>query len=66
MFVDQDQVADGKTAAILCSGVIKSYLINYARPLIYTTFMSFPSLLSIKVTYDWLQQGKTNQVSIER
>ncbi|RVX68893.1 hypothetical protein B0A52_07548 [Exophiala mesophila] len=50
-------------AAVLCSPVIKSYLINYARPLIYTTFMSFPSLLSIKVAYDWLQQGKTNQLA---
>ncbi|KEF52001.1 uncharacterized protein A1O9_11991 [Exophiala aquamarina CBS 119918] len=47
-------------AIILCSDVIRSYLINYARPLIYTTFMSYPSLVGIKNAYVWLQTGKTN------
>lgn len=50
-------------AIILCSGVIRSYLINYARPLIYTTFMSYPSLVGISNAYAWLQAGKTEPVS---
>lgn len=50
-------------AIILCSDVIRSYLINYARPLIYTTFMSYPSLVGIANAYSWLQAGKTNKVS---
>ncbi|KIW30111.1 uncharacterized protein PV07_05885 [Cladophialophora immunda] len=47
-------------AIILCSPVIRLFLINYARPLIYTTFMSYPSLLAIKTAYDWLKMGKAN------
>lgn len=50
-------------AIILSSNIIKQYLINYARPLIYTTFMSYASLSAIKVGYDWLRTGKTNKVS---
>lgn len=50
-------------AVILCSSVIKSYLINYARPLIFTTFMSYPMLTAIKVAYDWLEAGHTNSMS---
>ncbi len=54
--------SDLLTAIILCSPVIRLYLINYARPLIYTTFMSYPSLLAIKTAYSWLQSGKANLV----
>ncbi|KAF2754526.1 aminotransferase [Pseudovirgaria hyperparasitica] len=45
-------------AMILCSQTVRQYLINYARPLIYTTSMSYPSLISIKVSYDFLGSGK--------
>ncbi|KAL2427110.1 8-amino-7-oxononanoate synthase [Exophiala dermatitidis] len=47
-------------AIILCSPLIRLYLINYARPLIYTTFMSYPNLVAIKTAYIWLQGGKAN------
>lgn len=46
-------------AAILCSPVIRQYMINYARPLIFTTFMSYPSLVAIRTVYDWMKDGKT-------
>ncbi|KAE9978971.1 hypothetical protein BLS_000141 [Venturia inaequalis] len=46
-------------AIVLCSPLVRSYLINYARPLIYTTFMPFPSLASIKASYKLLQNGTT-------
>lgn len=46
-------------AAILCSPVVRQYMINYARPLIFTTFMSYPSLVAIRMAYDWMMQGKT-------
>lgn len=46
-------------AVILCDAVIRQYLINYARPLIYTTFMPFPLLSAIRVSHDHLRQGKT-------
>jgi 8-amino-7-oxononanoate synthase len=43
---------------ILCSDTTRSYLVNYARSLIYTTAMAFPSLASIEVAYDFLMSGQ--------
>ena len=48
-------------AIILTSDVIRSYLINYARPLIYTTFLSHPNLLAIQTAYRWLQTPALTQ-----
>ncbi|KAI9470840.1 MAG: aminotransferase [Benjaminiella poitrasii] len=45
-------------AAILGSETLRQYLINYARPLIYSTFMSFSSLASIKCAYELLEKGE--------
>ncbi|OHE93367.1 aminotransferase class I and II [Colletotrichum orchidophilum] len=44
-------------AIILCSHITRSYLINYARSLIYTTAMPFTSLASIKTAYDFITNG---------
>ncbi|ORY89959.1 pyridoxal phosphate-dependent transferase [Syncephalastrum racemosum] len=46
-------------AALLGSKTLRSYLINYARPLIYSTFMSNTSLACIKCAYDLLESGET-------
>ncbi|KAL1924053.1 uncharacterized protein VTP21DRAFT_7088 [Calcarisporiella thermophila] len=46
-------------AVFLCNEITRSYLINYARSLIYTTFLSFPSLASVKCAYDLLISGDT-------
>ncbi|CAK7211727.1 hypothetical protein SCUCBS95973_001217 [Sporothrix curviconia] len=46
-------------AIILCSPLTKQFLINYARPLIYTTFLSYPSLVAIRTVYDYMMSGKT-------
>lgn len=51
-------------AILLCSPLIRQYLINYARPLIYTTFMSYPALAAIRASYTYLQRGKTEAVSM--
>lgn len=53
----------GFKAAILCSKLTREYLINYAKPLIYSTSMSFPSLAAIKVVYSLMKQGATEPVS---
>lgn len=45
-------------AIMLCSPTIREYLINYARPLIYTTSAPFASLAAIRASYTFLQQGK--------
>lgn len=38
-------------AAILGSSTLREYMINYARPLIYSTFTSFHTLLAVKAAY---------------
>ncbi|KAL0074102.1 aminotransferase [Phycomyces blakesleeanus] len=49
-------------AAILGSPILRNYLINYARPLIYSTFMTHSSLASIKCAYSLLESGSTIQM----
>ncbi|KAH9868152.1 hypothetical protein J1614_007224 [Plenodomus biglobosus] len=47
----------GNGAIILGSNTLRHYLINYARPLIYTTFLPYPSLSLIRSSYTLLQSG---------
>ncbi|ORY19005.1 8-amino-7-oxononanoate synthase-like protein [Clohesyomyces aquaticus] len=53
----------GNGAIMLCSPLIRHYLINYARPLIYTTFMSYPALVAIRASYTLLMNGHTNSLA---
>ncbi|KAF9902059.1 hypothetical protein EC991_005371 [Linnemannia zychae] len=46
-------------AAMVGPKVLKEYLINYARPLIYSTFTSFSNLASVKSAYQMLMAGET-------
>ncbi|CAG8575905.1 1186_t:CDS:2 [Gigaspora rosea] len=39
-------------AAILGPKILRSYLINYARPLIFSTFLSYSNLISIRCSYE--------------
>lgn len=50
-------------AIILCTPLTRQYLINYARPLIYTTFMSFPALAEIKAVYNLVVEGQTEELA---
>ncbi|KAI9836783.1 MAG: hypothetical protein M1819_000948 [Sarea resinae] len=45
-------------AILLCSSLTRQYLLNYARSLIYTTSMSFPSLAAIRAAYNLLRRGE--------
>ncbi|KAF1928025.1 PLP-dependent transferase [Didymella exigua CBS 183.55] len=49
----------GNGAILLGSQTLRHYLINYARPFIYTTFLSYPSLALIRTSYDLLRSGGT-------
>jgi hypothetical protein len=49
-------------AAILGSETLRQYLINYARPLIYSTFMSYSSLALIQTAYKQLESDETKKV----
>ena len=44
--------------AVLCSSVTRSYLINYARTLIYTTAPPFSSLVALESVFDYLASGR--------
>ncbi|KAL1303161.1 hypothetical protein AAFC00_006588 [Neodothiora populina] len=49
-------------AIILCAPLIRQYLVNYARPLIYTTFLSYPALAAIKSSYAMLMDGRSSEL----
>jgi 8-amino-7-oxononanoate synthase len=49
-------------AIIICSPLTRLYLINYARPLIFTTFMSYPALAAIRASYTFMASGATQKV----
>ncbi len=51
-------------AAVLGSDVLRQYLINYARPLIYSTFTSPHALISVKCAYDMLSVFNFNNLKI--
>ncbi|KAJ9644712.1 hypothetical protein H2199_003675 [Coniosporium tulheliwenetii] len=54
----------GLVSVVLCSPVVRHYLINYSRPLIYTTFMSYPSLAAIRAAYSLLWDGHTEPLQL--
>ncbi|KZL82242.1 aminotransferase class i and ii [Colletotrichum incanum] len=49
-------------AIVLCSHITRSYLINYARSLIYTTAMPFTSLASIQTAYEFISNGHSENL----
>ncbi|TDZ15441.1 putative 8-amino-7-oxononanoate synthase [Colletotrichum orbiculare MAFF 240422] len=50
-------------AIVLCSPTTRSYLVNYARSLIYTTAMPFTALAGIQTTYDFVTSGRSEPLA---
>ncbi|GAA6003078.1 aminotransferase class I/II-fold pyridoxal phosphate-dependent enzyme [Rhodotorula paludigena] len=46
-------------AVVLASPLIRDYLINYARPLIYSTAMTYMSALAIRKSLEMLEEGES-------
>lgn len=44
-------------AIVLCSKVARHYLINYARPLIFSTALGYPQLASIEASFRSIKDG---------
>ena len=53
-------------AAILCAPSVKRYLLNYARALIYTTFLSFPALALVRSAYALMADAATHAPLVHR
>jgi 8-amino-7-oxononanoate synthase len=48
-------------AAALCRSIVREYLINYARPLIYSTSLSYHSLCCIRVAYSLMDTPQLSE-----
>ncbi|BAP31624.1 8-amino-7-oxononanoate synthase [Chryseobacterium sp. StRB126] len=53
-------------AAILCNDIVKSYLINFASPFIYTTSAQDFQWMSIKTGYDFLEDHRELPVQLQK
>ncbi|KIK70132.1 hypothetical protein GYMLUDRAFT_34599 [Collybiopsis luxurians FD-317 M1] len=53
----------GSGAIILTTPLLTSYLINYARPLIYTTALAHPNVVLAEAAFDLMIGGETEPLS---
>lgn len=53
-------------AAVLCNDNLRQFLVNHARSLIFSTFTSNHTLLSIKCVYDMLSVNDYSRLNISR
>ena len=51
------------SAVILTTPLIRDYLINYARPLIYTTALTHSSVINVGCSFDMLETDEGKQVA---
>lgn len=49
-------------AVVLTSTLIRDYLLNYARPLIYTTALSYTNIIAADCAFDLLEDGTAHSV----
>ena len=52
----------GILAVLLVPPLVKQYLINYARTLIYTTSLSYANIISANCSFDVLESGRAEEV----
>ncbi|KAG8924937.1 hypothetical protein FRC02_010082 [Tulasnella sp. 418] len=50
-------------AIVLASPLIRSYLCNYARPLVFSTALSHSSIISIGCSFDMLENGVAEELA---
>jgi 8-amino-7-oxononanoate synthase len=47
---------------IVTNTLVRDYLLNYARPLIYTTSLSYPNVIAADSSFDMLENGTAQDV----
>ena len=52
------------TAVLFTSTLIRDYLLNYARPLIYTTSLSNAAIIAASCSFDLLEDGTAERVRV--
>ncbi|KAF7337835.1 Aminotran-1-2 domain-containing protein [Mycena venus] len=57
------KLANPPAAVILTSPLIRDYLLNYARSLIYTTSLSFANIIAADCSFDMLMDGTAQKLS---
>ena len=50
-------------AVLLITPLVRDYLLNYARSLIYTTSLSYANIIAADCSFDLLQEGEASKVS---
>lgn len=53
-------------AIVLGTDLLRDYLINFARPFIYTTALPYPQLIAIKIAYQYLLTHPELQKALKR
>jgi len=53
-------------AVVLGSQLLRSYLVNFARPFIYSTAMPFSNLLQLQTAFRFLQENASLQQELQR
>ncbi|PCH42547.1 PLP-dependent transferase [Wolfiporia cocos MD-104 SS10] len=53
----------GTGAVLLTTPLIRDYLLNYARSLIYTTSLSYANIISVDCSFDLLEDGTATQLA---
>lgn len=49
-------------AVVLADEVVRDYMLNYARSLIYTTSLSYANIVAIDCSFDMLENGTAKKV----
>ena len=52
------------TAVLLTNTLIRDYLLNYARPLIYTTSLSNAAIIAASCSFDLIEDGTAERVRV--
>ncbi|KAI1792146.1 PLP-dependent transferase [Ganoderma leucocontextum] len=53
----------GTGAVLLVTPLVRDYLLNYARSLIYTTSLSYPNIIAADCSFDLLESGEAEKLS---
>jgi 8-amino-7-oxononanoate synthase len=57
-----EPVLKSEIAVLLIPPLVKQYLINYARTLIYTTSLNYANIISVNCSFDILESGGAEEV----